>query len=309
MNMDGTGLIQLTDSPSNETHPAVVYSKIVYVSDESGSGDLWSMNLDGSNKQQLTSSAADERMPAWSPIGGIVYAHRSGSSDDYDLWAMNTDGTGKTRLTNNSSDETSPVFSPSPYQLKVAYVLENDDSDIWIKSFKETDGDRVRIWHLEGGYVLVCMQIDLYGNKAWLRLTRDGTFVDDAIVVVNERFLISDSDDMVVIGTIHNITRSDDSVFEVCMVNVTQYSDSGGVLFSNTTKILTNAPIHLDMRGDLNSDCELTAADAAIALAIAVGSRPCDAATLAVADVSGDNRVTSLDALMILQAAAGNIVL
>jgi len=43
-----------------------------------------------------------------------------------------------------------------------------------------------------------------------------------------------------------------------------------------------------------------TAADAAIALQIAVGSRPPDPRW----DVSGDNRVTSLDALMILQAAA-----
>ncbi len=309
MNMDGTGLIQLTDSPSNETHPAAVYSTIVYVSDESGSRDLWSMNLDGRNKQQLTSSTADECMPAWSPIGGIVYAHRS-IDDDYDLWAMNTDGTGKTRLTNNSSDETSPVFSPSPYQLKVAYVLENDDSDIWSTSFKETDGDRVRIWHFEGGYVLMCMQIDLEGNKAWLRLCRDSTVVDDVVVAVNESFLISDSDDMVVIGTIHNINRSDDSIFEVCMVNVTQYSDSGGVLFSNATKILTNAPIHLDtMRGDLNSDGELTLTDAAIALQLAAGSRPCDPTTLAAADVSGDGSVTSLDALMILQAAAGAITI
>ena len=46
-----------------------------------------------------------------------------------------------------------------------------------------------------------------------------------------------------------------------------------------------------------------TTADAAIALEIAVGSRPyCDAV-----DVNGDGRVTSLDVLMILQAAAGGI--
>ena len=38
---------------------------------------------------------------------------------------------------------------------------------------------------------------------------------------------------------------------------------------------------------------------------IAVGSRPFDDA----ADVSGDGRVTSLDALMIIQAAAGRIEL
>ena len=45
-----------------------------------------------------------------------------------------------------------------------------------------------------------------------------------------------------------------------------------------------------------------TTADAAIALQIAAGSRGYNSHW----DVSGDNRVTSLDALMILQAAAGN---
>jgi len=62
-------------------------------------------------------------------------------------------------------------------------------------------------------------------------------------------------------------------------------------------------------KGDLNRDNQITPADAAIALAIAAGSRPCDAAMLAAADVSGDGCVTSLDALMILQAAAGAIEL
>ena len=55
--------------------------------------------------------------------------------------------------------------------------------------------------------------------------------------------------------------------------------------------------------GDLNCDSAVTAADAVIALEIAVGIRPNDPA----ADVDGDGQVTSLDALMILQAAAGQI--
>ncbi|MCD6145783.1 MAG: hypothetical protein J7J03_05225, partial [Methanosarcinales archaeon] len=58
------------------------------------------------------------------------------------------------------------------------------------------------------------------------------------------------------------------------------------------------------LKGDLNHDHKITPADAAIALCLAAGgSASCDAATLAAADVSGDDRVTSLDALMILQAA------
>jgi hypothetical protein len=259
MNTDGTGAMQLTDTPSNETHPAAVYSKIVYVSDESGNHDLWSIDVNGSNRQQLTSSAADEYMPAESPIGGIVYASRSSDSDDYDLWAMNTDGTGKTRLTNNPSDESSPAFSPSQYQLKVAYALESDDSDIWTTSFKETEDDKVRIWH--------------------------------------------DPDNPIITGTLHNISRFADSAFEVTLVNVTHYSMDGEVIFSNRTKIMTSAPIHLDtIRGDLDGDGKITPTDAVIALDLAVGGEWCSDA-----DMNDDERVTALDALMILQAAVEKV--
>jgi hypothetical protein len=59
------------------------------------------------------------------------------------------------------------------------------------------------------------------------------------------------------------------------------------------------------MRGDLDGDYVLTSIDAAIALEIAVGSRPFDD----VADVNRDGKVSSIDALMILQAAAGVISL
>ena len=64
-----------------------------------------------------------------------------------------------------------------------------------------------------------------------------------------------------------------------------------------------------NLHGDLNRDGILTPTDAAIALQIAVGSRPCDDVMLAAADVSNDGSVTSLDALMILQAAGGAIKL
>ncbi|MEA3457472.1 MAG: carboxypeptidase regulatory-like domain-containing protein, partial [Candidatus Thermoplasmatota archaeon] len=53
----------------------------------------------------------------------------------------------------------------------------------------------------------------------------------------------------------------------------------------------TNAfPVDNRVRGDLNSDGILTPADAAIALRIAAGSRPCDDVMLAAADISGDDR-------------------
>jgi len=60
------------------------------------------------------------------------------------------------------------------------------------------------------------------------------------------------------------------------------------------------------MKGDLNRDDDITTADAMIALQMAAGSRTPD---IARGDVSGDDMVTSLDALMIMQAAARNIEL
>ena len=59
-----------------------------------------------------------------------------------------------------------------------------------------------------------------------------------------------------------------------------------------------------ELRGDLNSDGEITPADAAIALQLAASGEYDQ-----LADVDCDGQVTSLDALMILQAAAGNIEL
>ncbi|RLG25528.1 hypothetical protein DRN76_02675 [Methanosarcinales archaeon] len=72
--------------------------------------------------------------------------------------------------------------------------------------------------------------------------------------------------------------------------------DDGGLFEFN----LTLGPIP----GNVNGDGGLTTADATIALQMAVRGEYSE-----VADVSGDRAVTSLDALMILQAVANNITL
>jgi hypothetical protein len=62
---------------------------------------------------------------------------------------------------------------------------------------------------------------------------------------------------------------------------------------------ITGDPFHLNLKGDLNRDNEITPADAVIALKLSVsgGYDP-------IGDVNDDSQITSLDALMILQAAA-----
>jgi outer membrane protein assembly factor BamB len=78
---------------------------------------------------------------------------------------------------------------------------------------------------------------------------------------------------------------------------------SNGTLFIGSDSGYLYAFRDPPLEGDLNHDWTVTAADAAIALRMAVGAVPATDA----ADVSGDGVVTSLDVLMILQVAAGSI--
>ncbi|NMG83780.1 MAG: hypothetical protein GIS02_06220 [Methanosarcinales archaeon] len=87
-------------------------------------------------------------------------------------------------------------------------------------------------------------------------------------------------------------------VHEICAL-ISPYNK---FLEENYTNNRANKTIEVNIRGDLNGDGILTAADAVIVLQLAAsGGWDADA------DVSGDGRVTSLDALMILQAAVGKI--
>jgi cobaltochelatase CobN len=86
--------------------------------------------------------------------------------------------------------------------------------------------------------------------------------------------------------------------------NMAQPAVSDGILFIGSDSGYLYAfrdPPQLE--GDLNHDSEVTAADAVIALQMAVGAVP----AVDEADMDGDCRVTSLDVLMILQVAAGSI--
>ena len=61
-----------------------------------------------------------------------------------------------------------------------------------------------------------------------------------------------------------------------------------------------SAPVSAEIVGDANSDGRITTADSVLALQMSVGSIPPD---LESADVSGDGKISSLDALMILTIA------
>lgn len=88
---------------------------IAYVSESSGSSDIWIMQADGGHPIRLTTGGANSQ-PAWSPDGARI-AFVSDRGGTKDIWLMNVDGAQQTRLTSSLGQENNPQFSPSGDRL------------------------------------------------------------------------------------------------------------------------------------------------------------------------------------------------
>lgn len=84
--------------------------KIVFSSEESGNGDIWTMNADGSERRQLTTDRHSDSGPTVSADGKKI-AFMSTRSGMDSLWIMDIDGGDQRRVTNKMI-EISPTFSP-----------------------------------------------------------------------------------------------------------------------------------------------------------------------------------------------------
>ncbi len=83
--------------------------RIVYVSEESGNADIWTMNPDGTDRRQLTTDPHWDTSPSVSPDGRYIVfmSNRVGTES---CWLMDIDGANQKQLTNKLI-ERQPVFS------------------------------------------------------------------------------------------------------------------------------------------------------------------------------------------------------
>jgi hypothetical protein len=205
------------------------------------------------------------------------------------------------------------------FSTYVGAVFCGTDYDViqleYTTQYSEIDGSLLvnpsdESWQLWEGYNLTA--IEVHGNgSVWLQLSKNSRVIDEDMFY-NGFSLQND----IVGHTIVSGTISDCTYQDVQLISITQYSEAtGAVLATWESKTLNETRDKITLcagleiisdvlKGDLNSDDQITPADAAIALQIAASGAHDPAA-----DVSGDSQVTSLDALMILQAAADNIKL
>src|SRR4051794_26382745 len=89
---DGTRRVDLTrDSPANDFQPRLSPDgrRIVFVSERSGSRQIWLMRADGSSAHQLTTITGEH--PDWA-AGGTQIVFESDHGGSRDIYRMNADG-------------------------------------------------------------------------------------------------------------------------------------------------------------------------------------------------------------------------
>ena len=118
-------------------------ARVIYVSNETGNYDIFSIKVDGTDKRQLTSSADDEFDPAGSPDGTrVAFVRNSGGNRD--IWTMDTNGGHQTRLTSSSASDRYPAWSADGTQIAFRSNRRPSTSfDIWRMRANGTGAVRV----------------------------------------------------------------------------------------------------------------------------------------------------------------------
>lgn len=127
MRPDGTELLLLARNVAITDCNAPSWSpdsqRIVYVSDRSGTKQIYTIRRDGTDVRQLTGTWTDEETdnydPRWSPDGRriLFVSERDGNPE---IYSMNPLGTNESRLTESFAKDTCPSWCVEPASVNVA---------------------------------------------------------------------------------------------------------------------------------------------------------------------------------------------
>jgi TolB protein len=174
-NPDGSGLMQLTDTPGYDAEATVSRNgkHIVFTSIRSGDLDIYTMDADGRHVKQLTTELGYDGGAVYSPDGSqIVYRAYHSVSDkeiaEYrellaqnlvrpttlEIWIMGSKGNHKRRITNLGAASFAPAFFPKSKHPRIIFS-SNQGSTGGMGNFElytiyVTGKDMERITYSEG---------------------------------------------------------------------------------------------------------------------------------------------------------------
>ncbi|HUI46345.1 MAG TPA: hypothetical protein VL122_10240 [Nitrospirota bacterium] len=150
-NIDGNGLVKITDNPGYDAEPVVSSDgkQIVFGSQREGNFDVYLMNADGTNVQRLTNRLGYNGGPwfspdnkkivwrAWYPETDAEKAQwRDCMEKNYilpfplDLWVMDADGSNKRMILHNGATNFAPSWHPDGKRIIFASNMDDWHEDI-----------------------------------------------------------------------------------------------------------------------------------------------------------------------------------
>jgi Tol biopolymer transport system component len=168
VNVDGSGVKQLTTDPAAEFDPAwspdgmqIAYR---HQPGDDRTTEIWVVNADGSNAHALTENDVADWGPGWTPDGRVSWNSAVGvGGGGFHLWVANADGSDQHSL----GDVVIEYPAWSPDGSKVAFMAQepnasgsNPDYNIWVMNADETDPQRLT---------------DTPGEDGWPAWSPDGT--------------------------------------------------------------------------------------------------------------------------------------
>ncbi len=164
IDLDGSGLTQLTESTDKDAYPAVSTDgkKIAYTSDINGYWQIMVMDWDGRNKVQLTNDPVRSGYPTWSFDGRYIF-YEVYKDGDWEIYRMNNDGSSRKRLTFNAgADDWHPFAHPYQYRVifesgavghEEIYIMDHDGDNI--ERLSESNArKRVPCMSVDGEYIV-----------------------------------------------------------------------------------------------------------------------------------------------------------
>ncbi|MDX9953928.1 MAG: IPT/TIG domain-containing protein [Anaerolineae bacterium] len=198
MNLDGSGVTQLTFTPADNGNPAWSPdgNKIAFESYRDGQAEIYVMDASGANQRRLTAADGPDTHPTWSPDGTQI-AFSSGRTGGYRIWTMQADGN-QLRQASTQPYSLYPAWSPDGQWIAYscdsngdgwleAWKVRHDNSagsvlvysaqhyggttqDVLVRSWTP-DGQRVAFTHVD----MIYYEGEWYWTRSWLSAASDST--------------------------------------------------------------------------------------------------------------------------------------